>query len=121
MYNKLNSKVNLENKIPDATTLININQCTTDKQTFGNKIGDMDKKVPGVSSLVSATVPNTKIDEVQRKMPYVRRLDTATVLDTKIGEVENKIRSISDLVKKTDYNATMLDNEAKYYTTSDYN
>ena len=35
VYNKLN---NLENKIPDATTLIHINQYSTDKQS------DVDKK-----------------------------------------------------------------------------
>ena len=35
VYNKLN---NLENKIPDATTLIHINQYNTDKQS------DVDKK-----------------------------------------------------------------------------
>ena len=30
--------------IPDATTLIHINQCNTDKQNFRKKNGDVDKK-----------------------------------------------------------------------------
>ena len=39
-FNKLDTKVNnLENKNPDATTLITINQCSTDKQKLEKKIG----------------------------------------------------------------------------------
>ena len=45
---------------------------------------------------------------------------TTAVLNTKIGEVENKIPTVSDLVKKTDYNAEISDIETKYFTTSDY-
>ena len=38
-------KVNdLDKKIPDATTLIHINQYNTDKQNLNSKIGDVDKK-----------------------------------------------------------------------------
>ena len=45
-FNTLNTKVNiLEKKIPDATTLIHINQCNTDKQNLEKKI-DVDKKIP---------------------------------------------------------------------------
>ena len=44
-FNTLKAKVkNLEKKIPDATTLIHINQCNTDKQNLEKKIGDVDKK-----------------------------------------------------------------------------
>ena len=44
-YNTLKTKVSsLENKIPDATTLIHINQYNTDKQNLEKKIGDVDKK-----------------------------------------------------------------------------
>ena len=35
---------NLENKIPDATTLIYINQYNTEKQNLEKKIGDVDDK-----------------------------------------------------------------------------
>ena len=43
--NKLKKKVNnLEKKVPDATTLIHINQYSTDKQNLEKKIGDVDKK-----------------------------------------------------------------------------
>ena len=40
--NTLKTKVNLEKKIPDGTTLIHINQCNTNKQNL-EKNGDADK------------------------------------------------------------------------------
>ena len=44
-FNTLKTKVNnLENKIPDAITLIHINQYKTDKQNLEKKIGYVDKK-----------------------------------------------------------------------------
>ena len=102
--NKLNIKINnLGNKFPEATTLVYINQYNTDKQSLDKKIGDVDKKIPGVSGLVTATVLTTKIGEVDNKIPSTSGLVTTIVLDTKIGEVEHKIQGVSGLVKKTDY------------------
>ena len=44
-FNALKTKVNsLEKKIPDATTLIHINQYNTDKQNLEKKTGNIDKK-----------------------------------------------------------------------------
>ena len=44
-FKTLETKVNnLEKKIPDATTLIHINQYNIDKQNLEKKIGDVDKK-----------------------------------------------------------------------------
>ena len=44
--NTLKAKVNnLEKKIPDATTLIHINQYKTDKKHLEKKIGDIEKKI----------------------------------------------------------------------------
>ena len=41
----LNAKViNLEKKIPDATTVIHINQYNTDNENLDKKIGDIGKK-----------------------------------------------------------------------------
>ena len=43
--NKLNAKVNnLENKIPDASKLIQVNQYNTDKKNLEKNVGDVDKK-----------------------------------------------------------------------------
>ena len=44
-FNTLKTKVNnLEKKIPGATTLIHINQYNTGKQNLEKKIGDVEKK-----------------------------------------------------------------------------
>ena len=49
-FNQLKTKVNnLEKKIPGKTTLIHINQCNTDKQNVEKKYGDVDKKIPDTS------------------------------------------------------------------------
>ena len=53
---------NLDKKIPNATTLIHINQYNTDKQNF-------EKKKTDTSGLVTNTVRNTKTEEVQNKIP----------------------------------------------------
>ena len=42
-------------QILDATTLININHKITDKQSLEKKTGDVDKKIPDVSTLVTTT------------------------------------------------------------------
>ena len=86
VYNKLNTKINnLENKIPDATTLIFKNQYNTDKQILAKKmkVEDVDIKTPSVSGLVTTTVLNTKIGEVENKIPDNSGLVTTTVLNTK--------------------------------------
>ena len=94
--NKLNTKVNnLENKIPNATSLIHLNQCNTYKQNLEKKMMikklDVDKETSDVSGLVIITVLNTKIVEVENRIRDVTGLETISVLNTKIGEVENKI------------------------------
>ena len=67
-FNTLKTKVNnLEKKIPDATTLIHINQYNTGKQNLEQKIGDVGKKIPNTSGLVTITILNTKISEVDNK------------------------------------------------------
>ena len=44
-FNTLKTKINkLDKKIPDATTLIQINKYNTDKKNFEKKIVDVDKK-----------------------------------------------------------------------------
>ena len=94
--NKLNTKVNnLENKIPNATSLIHLNQCNTYKQKLEKKMMikklHVDKETSDVSGLVIITVLNTKIVEVENRIRDVTGLETISVLNTKIGEVENKI------------------------------
>ena len=60
-FNSLKTTVNnLEKKIPDATTLIHINQYNTDKQNLDTKIRGVDKKIPDASGLVTTTVSEYK-------------------------------------------------------------
>ena len=46
---------------------------------------------------------------------------TTTVLNTKISEGEIKMPDVGGLVKKTEYDAKILDFEKKYFTAPDYN
>ena len=59
--NILKAKVNsLEKEIPDVTSLIDINQCITDKQNLEKKWRCWSKKIPGTSGLMTTTVLNKK-------------------------------------------------------------
>ena len=51
----------LDQKKPDATTSVDINQYNTDKQNLEKKIEDVDKKISDTSDLVTTTVFNTKL------------------------------------------------------------
>ena len=63
-FNTLKTQVNnLDKKIPDAITLIHINQYNTDKQNLEKKVGDVDEKIPDTIGLVTTTVLNTNISE----------------------------------------------------------
>ena len=112
-FNTLKEKVNnLEKKVPDATTLIHINQYNTDKQNLEIKIGDIDKKIPDTTGLVTTTVLNTKNSEVENKIPDTSGLVNATVLNTKIGEVENKIPHHVKYITTPEFNKLTAENFA---------
>ena len=55
---------NFQNKIPYTSTLIHIYQFNTDEQYLEKKIWDVDKKLPGLSGLVTTTFLNTRFGEV---------------------------------------------------------
>ena len=66
-----------------------------------------------------------KITEIKSKIPSITSLATSAALTT----VENKIPDVSSLVKKTDYDAELIDIENKvtnhdhdkYIATSEFN
>ena len=61
-------KVNhLENKISDMPILIYINHYNTDKESLEKKTGDVGKKIPDLSGLVSTNVLNTKLGKLREK------------------------------------------------------
>ena len=70
-FNMLKTKLNsLEKKIPDATTLIHINQYNTDKQNLEKKIGKVENKITDTNGLVTETVFNTKVSEAENNTKY---------------------------------------------------
>ena len=85
-FNTLQTKENdnLEKKIPDATKLIQRNQCITDKQILEKKMPMLKKKQKtDTNDLVTTTVLNTKINEFENKILDASGLVFATVLNTK--------------------------------------
>ena len=73
-FNTLKTKVNnLDEKIPDASTLIHTNQYNADKQNLWKHIEEVDKKIPYTSDLVITIVLNKKISQVKSKI-----LDTSS-------------------------------------------
>ena len=82
-FDTLRTKANkLEKKIPDATTLIQINQCHADKQSLILDTVVLEFKV--------ATVLDIKSSEFENKILVTSNLVTTIVLHTKISEVEDK-------------------------------
>ena len=61
----------LENKIPDATTLIRINQYKTDKQSLKKKVVIVDKETPGVSGLVLLLLLMQKLVKLKTKYQII--------------------------------------------------
>ena len=68
-----------------------MNQYNTDKQNLEKKIGDVDKKIPDTSGLVTTAVLKTKITDVEKKILNTSSLVNTAILNTIISEVDNKI------------------------------
>ena len=67
-FNTLKAKVNnFEKKIPDAATLVHINQYNTDKQNLEKKIGEVDEKITDTSCLMTTTVLKQKLVKLRTK------------------------------------------------------
>ena len=61
----------LENKIPDATTLIQINQSKTGKQSLKKKVVIVDKEIPGISGLVLLLLLMQKLVKLKTKYQII--------------------------------------------------
>ena len=55
----------------------------------------------------------TKINEVEGETPNITNLATTTT--SALTAIENEIPSISNLVKKTDYNANIIEIKKEHY------
>ena len=98
-YNKLVYKAD---KI-DTTGFVLKDTYDTDKSNPEQKISDVDKKIPDVSSLVRKTNFIDKVTEIQGKIPSISGLAT----DLALTAAENKIPDVSSLVTKADFDAKL--------------
>ena len=67
-------------------------------------MGDIDKKVPDVSALVTTTVLNTKVGEIENKIPDTSNLVTTAVLNKKNWQVDNKISDQAKCITTLEFN-----------------
>ena len=93
VYDKLITKVNST----DTSGFVLKSKYDTDKS-------ELKSKIPDTGGLVRKTNYDAKIAEIEGKIPDVSNLSTKTALTT----VENEIRSVSNFVKKTDYDKKNL-------------
>ena len=102
-FNTLKTKINnLEKEIPDATTLIHINQYNTDNKNLEKKIETMIKKISDTIGLVTATVLNTNISEVENKIPDNSKYITTQEFNKLTAENFAARLKQPNLVNKTD-------------------
>ena len=70
------------------------------KDVYNAKISNIKDKIPDITNLATNAPLNAKINEVKGEIPNITNLATVSALTG----VENEIPSVSNLVKKTDYN-----------------
>ena len=110
---------NIEYKIPDITNLAT-------KTILNAKINGIKGEVPSITNVATTAALNAKI-KVKNKVPNMTNLATTTTTTTTtaaaaaaaLTAVENKIPSVSNLVKKDDYN-TKINKTEKNITDHDH-
>ena len=88
-------------------------------------IKDIEDKIPCITNFATKTALNAKIKEVQGEILDITNLTTTTSLTA----AENELPSVSNSVKKTEYNTTLDEiekkitdhNQDKYITTPEFN
>ena len=86
------------------------------KHVYSAKIkNNIEDKTPDITNLATNTTLNAKIIQVKKKIPCISNLATTT-----LTAVENKILSVSNLVKKIDYNTKITENENEITTDHDH-
>ena len=95
------------------------------KDVYNAKINNIKDKIPDITNLATNAPLNAKINEVKGEIPNITNLATVSALTG----VENEIPSVSNLVKKTDYNTKIIEtkkkitdhNHDKHITTPEFN
>ena len=75
------------------------------------EIKSLEDKNPDITNLATKSILNTKVNEVKNEIPSTSSLATISALTT----VENKIPNVSNLVRKSDYDAKVIEIEKKNY------
>ena len=88
-------KSELENKIPDISSLVK-------KTDYNTKITDIEGKIPGISNLATKAA----LTAVENKIPYISNLVKTTDYNTEVTEIENKLNN---------------HNHEKYIDTAEFN
>ena len=92
----------------DLSKLSNVVKNDVFKKTEHNaKIKDIEDIIPSVTNLDANGALNAKINKVKGKIPNIANLATTAALTF----VEDEIPSVSDLVKKADYDAKISEIE----------
>ena len=93
---------NLETTPVDLSKLCNVVKDDVVKKTeYNAKIKYIEDKIPDITNLA---IINAKIKEVKGEIPNINNLATTTALIV----FENKVLSVSNLVKKADYNTKII-------------
>ena len=97
VFDKLLTKV----KAIYANTFVLKTHYNTDKSGLEKKIHDTSKKIIDARRLVIEPDYNAKITDIEGKIPRITGLAATAALNA----VNNKIPSVSNLLKKTNYDA----------------
>ena len=88
---------------------------TAYKLDWERKISNANKKTTRIL-LVKKTNYNATIKDIESKIPNISGL----AIHSALTAVEDKVPDISNLAKKTGYNAKITNSENKYIATADY-
>ena len=75
---------------------------------LNTKISEIENKIPDTSSLVTTTVLNTNISEVENKIPHLAKYITTQEFDNLTAENFEARLKPADLVNKTDFNDKLI-------------
>ena len=98
-------KLDVDKLVPvlvDLGKLSNVGKNDAAKKDVYNALRKcIEEKIPDITNLATNTTLNTKINEVKSEIPKITDLATTAALTA----VEDKMPNVSDLVKKTKYDA----------------
>ena len=116
-FNNLKGKVDkldVEKLVPVPIDLSKLSDVVKNdlvkKDAYNATIKNIEDKILDITNLATNASLNLKINEIKNEIPGTTNLAT-TCLTT----VENKIPSLSDIVKKAEYDAKISEMEKMFY------